>query len=113
MNTAYNNLESLVTSSLQTARKLCPVNISNINNKKSSWYDKDLHKLKLRKEKAYRSFIDTKLNPHEIRYRRLKKLYFFEINQKKNKFYENKFAKCKNNTKLIWNNINSVLEKKQ
>ena len=77
----------------------------------SSWYDKDLTKLKIKKEKLYHNYITTPTSTCHNNYLACKRIYTNQVFHKKSIFYKKFFNRCKNNLKATWSAINKLLGK--
>ena len=78
---------------------------------KQIWYTKDLHKLKIKKERLYRKFMCSKSTSDQSLSNQAKNKYFYELKKTRNKFYKDLFEKHRNNMKATWRAINKLLGK--
>ena len=81
------------------------------NTIQETWYNKELHKMKMRKEKLYRKYLITRSVRDKSNYNSAKKKYFYELRLRRNNYYKNLFFKFKNNMRAAWNTINKLLGK--
>ena len=79
--------------------------------KRDKWYDKSLHKLKIKSDRLYKKCISDSTNINKRTYNEAKNKYYSEIHRKRDLFYKNLFDKYKKNMKATWQVINKLLGK--
>ena len=77
--------------------------------KRDKWYDKSLHKLKLRASKLYKKYISDRTYQNKHEYNRAKNIYFYELKSKRDSHFKALFDKFKNNMKSTWRTINKLM----
>ena len=69
------------------------------SNKRCEWYDLELRRLMLKKDRPYKKFLSRHDRASKTRYQKIRNQYFHLISVKKNKFYLQKFKNSHNNVK--------------
>ena len=94
--------------------KCFPVATKKINRRKNSkpWILDWLQCACDRKNKLYMKFVKAPTNENETTYKRMKKFVEKHVNIAKNKYYASYFKKHSSNSKLQWQMINQMLNKK-
>ena len=77
--------------------------------KRDKWYDKPLHKLKIKVNNLYKKYITDRSSSNKRGYNRAKNQYFFELNKKRDSHYKILFDKYRNNMKSTWQLINKLM----
>jgi len=105
-------LAEKVSKKLLEAMDYCQVECRPKGKHSSPWFDRELMALKRKCQKA----MNRPRNDHESinnqEYSKLHKEYKQLIRKKKEEYYSNKFLKCSNDPKKIWNVINEVTGRK-
>ena len=78
------------------------------SNKRCEWYDLELKRLMLKKDRLYKKFLARHDQASKTRYQKIRNHYFHLISVKK-KFYLQKFKNSHNNVKKTWQCINNLL----
>ena len=81
------------------------------NTKRDKWYDKALHKLKIKANRLHKKFLADRSDTNKRAYNQANNHFFFELYKKRDLFYKNLFIKYKNNMKSTWQVINKLLGK--
>ena len=79
------------------------------SNKRCEWYDLELRRLMLKKDRLYKKFLSRHDQASKTRYQKIRNQYFHLISVKKKKFYLQKFKNSHNNMKKTWQCINNLL----
>ena len=106
INDAFSTLHRVITVGLNSLPKS-----TNLPDNNKPWYDDDLRRQKIQKEKQYRKYMRTRRERDKRLSDSAKSIYFKNVHIKRDKYYENKFFKLRNNLKGTWKVINSLLGK--
>ena len=79
------------------------------SNKRCEWYDLELRRLMLEKDRLYEKFLSRHDQASKTRYQKIINQYFYLISVKKKIFYLQKFKNLQNNVKKTWQCINNLL----
>ena len=79
------------------------------SNKRCEWYDLELRRLMLKKDRLYKKFLSRHDQASKTRYQKIRNQYFHLISVKKKKFYLQKFKNSHINVKKTWQCINNLL----
>ena len=79
------------------------------SNKRCEWYDLELRRLMLKKNRLYKKFLSRHDQAFKTRYQKIRNQYFHLISVKKKKFYLQKFENLHNNVKKSWQCFNNLL----
>ena len=82
------------------------------NNSKSSWFDKDLHKL-LQTKKIFKKYCAKKNFLSKVNYNKARNVYFRTLKEKKKAHYSSVFERHKYDLKQTWKIVNNLLGKKK
>ena len=81
------------------------------SNKRCEWYDLELRRLMLKKDRLHKKFLSRHDQASKTRYQEIRSQYFYLISIKKKKFYFQKFKNSHNNVKKTCQCINNILER--
>ena len=75
------------------------------------WYDKEVRKLKTKKESAYKKYLSNKNSVTKTLSTQAKNNYFFTLKRKRENYFLDLFHQHRKNSKETWKVINSLLGK--
>ena len=106
VNEAYSNFESRVCEAIKSCTKVI---LPKAKPKNKSWFDKDLKRLRIKRQRLYNKFKKVRSDHNKTRYDIVDKEYDKLIIEKKRLYHHRLFEKYRKNIRKKWSVINNIL----